>query len=639
MASSAINIAIGTFAVEKSLTTDLINRIIANTRAEIADLTNFVLIGDKEGVVNLIYNQKASHKDLAYLLVLDANSSLVASTLINQDADTIIKYNRLANGQNQQVTLVKEDSGEQVYDIALRLDYNQGVLIAGYYKNQIDQSVRNVVYLLALGALSALAIALLFAFLFTRAFFKPLDNLKVAVEKVAAGDLKVQAKVTSRDELGFLALAFNQMTAKLKSSYEGLEEKVREKTSQLSDKLQEIESSNKKLEKTQVALGNLLQDEKELQSNLQRDRDRMSAIFSSMAEGVLVVDNEGKILLLNSVAEQLLEIKADKALGKNLTQLYTMQSKNASLPFEKWPSSQVLVSHTKAFSVLEDDLNLQLPSGKKLPVIMGAAPVLEDNQVVGVVVVFRDVSREKKLDDAKTGFISIASHQLRTPLTSMRWFSEMLIDGDAGQISEEQKHFVERIYEGANRMIDLVNLLLQIARVEAGRVKISPVPVDLKATTQGVLITLKTYLDKKNQKVEIATTPEKIPSIPMDHEVIWQVIQNLLSNASRYSPESATIFVEAVVKGDQIQYSVKDSGIGIPENQKERIFEKFFRTDNALQAVPEGSGLGLNLVKSLVDEWGGKVWFESRVGAGTTFFFTVPLAGQQAKEGEVGLAV
>ena len=302
------------------------------------------------------------------------------------------------------------------------------------------------------------------------------------------------------------------------------------------------------------------------------------------------------------------------------------------------PVAKALESGRVTITKIEDNFYLQAANGKKFAVIMIVTPLLGEG-FTGAVMMFRDASEEKQLDEAKTSFISVSSHQLRTPLTSMRWFAEMLIGGDAGQITKEQKHFVERIYQGTDRMIGLVNLLLQIARVEAGRVKIKPIPVDLKALTQGVLITLKSNLDQKSQEVIVKSDPDQFPLILMDQEVVWQVMQNLLSNASRYSPEKSTIEVYIVKKGEMAEYSVKDKGIGIPKDQQNRIFEKFYRAENALKYVPTGSGLGLSLVKLLVEGWGGKVWFESEEGKGTTFYFTVPLKGMKAKEGEVKISV
>jgi len=342
--------------------------------------------------------------------------------------------------------------------------------------------------------------------------------------------------------------------------------------------------------------------------------------------------------LLNPAAEKLLEVSSSEAVGKKWSDTVKTYEGKTEISFEERSAVKALKENKVIVTDLEDDHYYLTSSGRKFPISSTTAP-LTSNGVKGIVKVFKDISFLKQLDEAKTGFISIASHQLRTPLTSMRWFSEMLIGGDAGKITEEQKHFVERIYQGTDRMIALVNMLLQIARVEAGRVKIEPVPIDLKATTQGVILTLKTILEQKGQVVEIKSEPESFPVIQMDQEVIWQVIQNILTNASRYSPEKSTIYVNIIKKGDFVEYSVKDTGIGIPKAYQARIFEKFFRAENALKMVPEGSGLGLSLVKMLVEGWGGKIWFETEEGKGTTFYFTIPFAGMKARAGEVNLTV
>ena len=150
---------------------------------------------------------------------------------------------------------------------------------------------------------------------------------------------------------------------------------------------------------------------------------------------------------------------------------------------------------------------------------------------------------------------------------------------------------------------------------------------------------IKIQLKNKSQKVKITAKPAKLPLIPMDKEVIWQVVLNLLTNANRYSGVDSVILVKIENKYDHLEFSIVDKVIGIPKSQQDQIFKKFFRADNAFKKVPEGSGLGLSLVKSLVDSWGGKVWFESEEKKGTTFYFTIPKSGMIAKTGEVGLAV
>ncbi|MBI4812419.1 PAS domain S-box protein [Candidatus Falkowbacteria bacterium] len=398
----------------------------------------------------------------------------------------------------------------------------------------------------------------------------------------------------------------------------------------------------KKMEETKMALFNILEDAKESERKLAEESSRSEAIISSMGEGLLVVDSDGKIITINSTAGKFLEVSVADAVGREIKRVVSVLKGDKLLSDEERPIATVLRTGKPVAADVRDNFYIQTASGRKFPSAFIISP-LERGGTRAAVAIFRDISEEKRLDEAKSGFISVASHQLRTPLTSMRWFSEMLMGGDAGAITDEQKHFVERIYEGTDRMINLVNLLLQLARVEAGRVKIAPMPLDLKAVTKEIINSLKAQLKEKTQNVEINSKPAKLPLISLDKDMIWQVVQNLIANASRYSPAGSGIFVSIEEKKDGfIEYAVRDNGIGIPQKQQTQIFKKFFRADNAFKVAPEGSGLGLSLVKSLVDSWGGKVWFSSESGEegkGTTFYFTIPMEGMKAKEGEVGLAV
>jgi signal transduction histidine kinase len=334
-----------------------------------------------------------------------------------------------------------------------------------------------------------------------------------------------------------------------------------------------------------------------------------------------------------------LEISGEQYIGKKLTDLLTVYRRADVLPASEWAVTKAI--KTKKFSMhnLDEKIFYKTPTGKMLGVLVAATPLLVDGHIEGAVLVFRDVTNEQRLDEAKDSFISIASHQLRTPLTSMRWFSEMMVHGDVGKLTEQQETFIKQFYQGTIRMISLVNLLLQTARVEAGRVRIDPTPVFLDKLTEEVVTTLKTGLEAKKQTVQVTKKPETIPTISMDRDIVWQVIQNLLTNANRYSPVEGIIEIHLEVQKDVLLYSVRDHGIGIPKTDQERIFQKFFRAPNALKVVPEGSGLGLSLAKILVTQWGGRLWFETEEGKGTTFFFTVPLSGVKAKSGDVKIVV
>lgn len=503
------------------------------------------------------------------------------------------------------------------------------------YKNMAQVLLRSLLILL-LSVFLTISVGVIIS----RKITKPIVLLRNTALEVSQGKFETNIQIKSNEELEDLANAFNQMSSQLREYTEGLEVKIEERTQELNKKLKELEEANKYSQESKLAMLNLLEDAKKLEGDLTRERDRAQAIVTSMGEGLLVINPDYKVALINPIAEKLLGVTAKDAIGQDWSSLVKAYEGNTEIPLKTRAAVRTLGDGKVIVTEIEDNHYYLTKKGRKFPISAITAPLKNDEgKIIGAVKVFRDVTQLKQLDEAKTGFISIASHQLRTPLTSMRWFSEMLIGGDAGTITDEQKHFVERIYQGTDRMISLVNMLLQIARVEAGRVKIEPVSIDLKEITTGVLMTLKTPLSSKSQNINITSDPDPFPQIAMDQEVIWQVIQNLISNAGRYSHEGSTIEVNIRKDGEFALYSVKDSGIGIPKDAQKRVFEKFYRAENALKLVPEGSGLGLSLVKMLVTGWGGKIWFESEEGKGTTFFFTVPLSGMQAKEGEVKLAV
>jgi PAS domain S-box-containing protein len=365
----------------------------------------------------------------------------------------------------------------------------------------------------------------------------------------------------------------------------------------------------------------------------------LEAIISSIGEGIIVIDKNFVITLINPGATKILSMLPSELLGKNIFNALPVSKDGRMLSHDTHPIFLALTNKNIVVGELGENYAYEISKQSKFPITLIVTPIFMMDAFSGEVIVFRDITEVKKFEDARTNFISVASHQLRTPLTSMRWFLEMLLAKDAGAINEDQKHFITRVYEGTDRMINLVNLLLQIARVEAGRIKIEPISLNIKEVVQEVCALFKSTFDQKSQHVDITTNPDPFPPIAIDKDIIWQVFQNLISNANRYASEKSTIFISILKKEDVIEVAVKDSGIGIPSEQQSRMYEKFFRADNALRLVPEGSGLGLALVKSLVEGWGGKLWFESEENKGTTFYFTIPLQGMTAKEGEVKINV
>lgn len=237
-------------------------------------------------------------------------------------------------------------------------------------------------------------------------------------------------------------------------------------------------------------------------------------------------------------------------------------------------------------------------------------------------------------DRAKTDFISIAVHQLKAPLTALKWSVEMLESAKAERGAEENEAF-QQVVGASRRLDDLVVTLLNIGRIESGRLKIEPQPTDLGSLAAGVVSELNGSVIQKKQAVAIDADADA-PRINVDRGLIHEVYKNLLTNAIKFSPPGGRIEVKIKVVGTDVVSSVKDNGLGIPDGEKQLIFGKFFRASNVVALPEEGTGLGLFFAKQIVEVSGGRIWFESAEGAGTTFYFSLPLAGSKPQDGGGG---
>jgi len=216
---------------------------------------------------------------------------------------------------------------------------------------------------------------------------------------------------------------------------------------------------------------------------------------------------------------------------------------------------------------------------------------------------------------------------LRTPLSAIKWTLKMILDGDLGSLTKEQREFLEKTYQSNERIINLINDLLNVTRIEEGRYIYKPQTTEILPIIESLLKSYEGMIQKKNLTLELKKPP-KLPKVKVDIEKISLAIQNLLENAIIYNVPNGKIEITLEDKGEEIQISVKDTGIGIPKDQQQRMFTKFFRGSNAMKIDTEGSGLGLFITKNIIDAHGGKIWFESEEGKGTTFYFTLPTVGK-----------
>ena len=494
-------------------------------------------------------------------------------------------------------------------------------LISKFDKKEIDAPiVRSVVILLAALTVSLLAFLVLGLWLLRR-LVRPVEDLRRGVDLIQAGNLNYRVGLKSKDEIGELSLSFDMLVERLQDSYQGLENKIEEKTKSLEEK-------NKSLEENKLAIMNILED-------MEESKVKTESMLANIGDGVIATDSNSSILLVNKKAEELLGVNKDELIGKALAEAVVMvDGRGDKISEEVRPITMAIKTRRPFVTKISDNYYYLSKDGKKIPVAMNASPVVIDNKTVGVINVFRDITREKEIDRMKTEFISLASHQLRTPLSAIRWFVELLMD--TKKMTKEQKEYVNNISVSANRMVDLVNSLLNISRIESGRLIVDPKPTKLFELVDQAVKQLAEKAKEKKIRL-VVNRNDNLPAINIDPKLVSEVYINLLTNAIKYTPDGGEIEVFVSRKGEEIISQVCDNGMGIPEKEQAKIFERFFRADNVVKTAPDGTGLGLYLTKAIVESSGGKIWFESKQDKGSTFWFSLPVTGSKPHAGEVAI--
>lgn len=235
-------------------------------------------------------------------------------------------------------------------------------------------------------------------------------------------------------------------------------------------------------------------------------------------------------------------------------------------------------------------------------------------------------SKKNELDKAQSDFINLTSHQLRTPLSGMKWLLELLQKQDTGSLNKKQKDFIEKIYSSNERMIALVNDLLEVSRIEQGQTKLYLQPTDITGIIQGLIREKAKDIKKKRLQISFTVEEEPFPPVRTELNKIRQAIVNLLSNAIAFTPEGGKITIDIRRDNDTALVSIADTGVGIPKEQQAQVFNRFFRGTNVLTMETAGTGLGLYIAKAFIEASGGRIWFKSAQGQGTTFYFTLPIA-------------
>jgi signal transduction histidine kinase/CheY-like chemotaxis protein len=256
------------------------------------------------------------------------------------------------------------------------------------------------------------------------------------------------------------------------------------------------------------------------------------------------------------------------------------------------------------------------------------SPVIDaEGDYIGRVLAMHDITHEREIDQMKNEFVSTVSHELRTPLTSIKGYVDLILDGDAGEINEIQQEFLGIVKENSDRLVDMINDMLDISRIESGRIRLKIEPVNLGDSIAGAVDSFRAVLNQTGRSIK-TRIPDNLPVVAVDRDRVGQVLINLVSNALKYSPSGGDVTISAKHTDGFVHVSVADKGMGISREDQKKLFTKFYRVDSAMTREIGGTGLGLSITKSIIELLGGTVSVRSKLGEGSTFTFTIPVAGE-----------
>ncbi|WP_026675541.1 cell wall metabolism sensor histidine kinase WalK [Alkalihalobacterium bogoriense] len=506
----------------------------------------------------------------AEVQVIDINKTVISTSnrqnthiVGQQTTEVMVKRALVGTGDDR---VVRDPQTGQRIQIVIMPIKSDNVTIGAIYieasMEEIYEQIQQINSILATGTVIALVITALLIILVARTITSPILDMRKQAIRMAAGDFSNQVHVYSKDEIGQLANAFNDLTARIK----------------------------------------------EANASTEREKKKLSSVLTHMTDGVIATDSNGNIILMNKRAEELLETTSEVAIEKSLPDVLRM---------------------TEAYSVYElsdftDGILLDFSNEEQDYLLQASFSVIqkENGPINGIITVLHDVTEREKIEHERREFVANVSHELRTPLTTMKSYLEALEDG-ALQDEELAPRFLQVTQTETERMIRLVNDLLQLSKIDSRDYQLTLQKVDFHQYLHETVDRFEMIAKDKN-----VTFKRKLPAFPsevqIDKDKITQVIDNIVSNALKYSPEGATITISLVNQGKNIRVGVADQGVGIPRESQAKIFERFYRVDKARARNVGGTGLGLAIAKELVHAHGGKIWVQSTYGNGTTIYFTLP---------------
>lgn len=521
----------------------------------------------EEEVKHLLYDFSAP--DISEVRIINNRSVIIGTSEPNNQGivgqkSTDMMVKRSLSGEYLDKIYYDEDTKGRIWVLASPINANGEVIGSIFLVAKIEtvfEQLEEINNIFITGTIIAMFITAILGILLARMITKPIAEMKRQATAMAKGNFSRKVRVYGNDEIGQLAHSFNHLTKRLQ----------------------------------------------EAQATTEGERRKLSSVLSFMTDGVIATDRKGKVIVINERAAEMLNVSRETVLSQPITELLDLQEEYS---FEDLQAEQ-------------DSILLDYSTRDNHFILRANMSIIqrETGFVNGLIVVLHDVTEQEKLDAERREFVSNVSHELRTPLATMRSYLEALSEG-AMEDKELGPRFLSVTQNETERMIRLVNDLLDLSKMDSRNFTINPGWVDF--VTFFNLIIDRFEMSKERNVHFKRILPKHSIFVEIDEDKITQVIDNIISNALKYSPEGGTITFRVKEFEGKIEVNISDQGIGIPKENLEKVFERFYRVDRARTRQLGGTGLGLAIAKEIIGVHGGEIWAKSQEGKGTTICFTLP---------------
>ncbi|WP_339148243.1 MULTISPECIES: cell wall metabolism sensor histidine kinase WalK [unclassified Sutcliffiella] len=525
--------------------------------------------------------QDVTMEDIDEIRVMNANSRVLGTsnpynqTSVGKRTTELLVKRALVTGKSTPKDAIDRQTLNRVRQIATPVKSNNQEIIGAIYveasMEKLYTQMRQINGIFATGTIIAMAFTAVLGVILAQTITRPMSDMRKQALEMARGNFSRKVNIYGNDEIGQLALSFNNLTKKLQ----------------------------------------------EAQATTEGERRKLSSVLSHMTDGVIATDRKGRIILINEPALGMLDVPRETVINKSIIEV---------LGIEETHTFDLLISE-------QESLILDFSTEKKPFILRASNSVIqkETGFINGLITVLHDITEQEKIDQERREFVANVSHELRTPLTTMRSYLEALADG-AWKDDEIAPRFLDVTQTETERMIRLVNDLLQLSKMDSRDYHFYKKQIDFGEFFNRIIDRFEL---SKSQKVSfIRNIPKEKIQVSLDTDKITQVLDNIISNAMKYSPEGGTIIftVDIEESANQILVSISDQGVGIPKADINKIFERFYRVDKARTRMLGGTGLGLAIAKEMIQAHDGDIWASSEEGKGTTIYFTLPISQEEQED-------